>query len=66
MASTTTSNAELIDPTWCDCPEGYPSYGIDKYKHLPLCRYGIIEDWLDSQRGFDGKNPIRGTERTED
>ena len=38
----------IIDPAWCDCPEGYPNYGIGKYKHLPSCRYGIVEDWLDS------------------
>jgi len=41
--------APKIDPSWCDCPEGYSHIGIDKYKHLPSCRYGIIEDWLDIQ-----------------
>jgi hypothetical protein len=36
-----------IDPSYCDC-NYEPIRGIKAGRHLPSCRYGIIEDWLDS------------------
>ena len=37
---------EALPKEWCDCPP-YPHLGIGKYKHLPSCRYGIVEDFFD-------------------
>jgi len=41
-------NAVTIDATLCDCNEAERGYHVGG-RHLPSCRYGIIEDWIDGR-----------------
>lgn len=41
------SSSPKIDPSWCDCDDE-PRRGISAGRHMTTCRYGIIEDYLDS------------------
>ena len=36
-----------LTPDYCDCNYA-PVRGVEAKRHLPSCRYGIIEDFLDS------------------